>query len=51
MQLENWLWTQKKIRIRGGEPSKLRISTPYFVLHKDGDRFLSSLDEFKKKTP
>ncbi len=50
MELENWLWKEKKIRIRGGEPSKLRISTPYFVLHKDVDRFLSSFDEFKKKT-
>src|ERR1700726_4222887 len=28
--LETWLWKQKKIRIRGGEPSKLRLSTPYY---------------------
>jgi isopenicillin-N epimerase len=49
MALENWLWTEKKIRIRGGEPSKLRISTPYFVLRKDVERFLASFDEFKTK--
>jgi isopenicillin-N epimerase len=49
MALENWLWTEKKIRIRGGEPSKLRISTPYFVLRKDAERFLASFDEFKTK--
>jgi selenocysteine lyase/cysteine desulfurase len=48
MELENWLWTEKKIRIRGGEPSKLRISTPYFVLRKDADRFLAAFDEYRK---
>jgi selenocysteine lyase/cysteine desulfurase len=49
MELENWLWKEKKIRIRGGEPSKLRISMPYFVLRKDADRFLAGFDEFKSK--
>jgi selenocysteine lyase/cysteine desulfurase len=49
MELENWMWKEKKIRIRGGEPSKLRISTPYFVLRKDADRFLSAFDEYKTK--
>ena len=49
MELENWLWKDKKIRIRGGEPSKLRISMPYFVLRKDADRFLAGFDEFKSK--
>src|SRR6266478_5284428 len=49
MELENWLWKEKKIRIRGGEPSKLRISMPYFVLRKDADRFLAAFDEYKKK--
>jgi isopenicillin-N epimerase len=46
---ENWLWKERKIRIRGGAPSKIRISTPYFVLRKDADRFLSSFDEYKTK--
>jgi selenocysteine lyase/cysteine desulfurase len=45
---ENWLWKEKKIRIRGGAPSKIRISTPYFVLHKDVNRFLASFDDYKK---
>jgi hypothetical protein len=40
MQLENWLWTQKKIRIDA-----------VFRTSQDVDRFLSSLDEFKKDTP
>jgi len=47
MPLENWLWKEKKIRIRGGEPSKLRLSTPYFLLPKDVDRFLSAFDEYR----
>ncbi len=51
MPLETWLWKEKKIRIRGGEPSKLRLSTPYFLLRKDVDRFLSSFDEFKSSHP
>src|SRR5262249_61173 len=32
MELERWMWTTKKVRIRGGEPSKLRLSTPYYLL-------------------
>jgi selenocysteine lyase/cysteine desulfurase len=47
MALETWLWKEKKIRIRGGEPSKLRLSTPYFLLRKDIDRFLAAFEEFK----
>ena len=46
--LERWLWQQKKIRIRGGEPSKLRLSTPYYLLPGDMDRFLASFDEYKQ---
>ncbi len=48
MDLENWLWQTKKIRIRGGEPSKLRLSTPYYLLRKDVDRFLAAFDEYRK---
>ena len=46
---ENWMWKEKKIRIRGGAPSKIRISMPYFVLRKDADRFLAAFDEYKTK--
>jgi isopenicillin-N epimerase len=49
MDLENWLWKEKKVRVRGGDPSKLRISMPYFVLRKDADRFLAAFDEYKTK--
>ena len=48
VDLENWLWKQHKIRIRGGEPSKLRLSTPYYVQRGDLDRFLAKFDEYRK---
>jgi isopenicillin-N epimerase len=48
MELENWMWKEKKIRIRGGEPSKLRLSTPYYLSKQDIDRFLDSFDEYRK---
>ena len=48
MDLEKWMWTEKKIRIRGGEPSKLRLSTPYYTLKKDAERFLDCYDEYCK---
>jgi selenocysteine lyase/cysteine desulfurase len=48
MELENWLWHTHKIRIRGGDPHKLRLSTPYYLLKKDVDRFLEKFDEYKK---
>ena len=47
MELEKWLWAKHKVRIRGGEPSKLRLSTPYYLLKKDIDRFLEKFDEFR----
>ena len=46
--LENQMWKEKKIRIRGGAPSKIRLSTPYFVLRKDVDRFLAAYDEYRR---
>jgi selenocysteine lyase/cysteine desulfurase len=48
VELENWLWRTHEIRIRGGEPSKLRLSTPYYLGKKDIDRFLEKFDEYKK---
>ena len=49
MELENWLWKEKKIRIRGGEPNKLRLSTPYYLSKQDVDSFLEGFDEFRKR--
>jgi len=48
MELERWLWSNHKIRIRGGEPSKLRLSTPYYLRRKDVDRFLAAFDTYRK---
>jgi len=48
MELEKWMWTRHRIRIRGGEPSKLRLSTPYYLLPRDIDRFLAAFDEYKR---
>ena len=47
MEIENWMWQNKKIRIRGGAPSKIRLSTPYYLLHKDVDRYLAAYDEYR----
>jgi isopenicillin-N epimerase len=47
--LENWLWKTHKIRIRGGDPHKLRLSTPYYLQKKDVDRFLAKFDEYRKE--
>jgi len=49
MDLENSLWKQHKIRIRGGDPWKLRLSTPYYLSRKDIDRFLEKFDEYKSE--
>jgi len=49
MDLENWLWKTHKIRIRGGDPNKLRFSTPYYLQKKDIDRFLEKFDECKRE--
>jgi len=48
---ELWLWKEKKVRIRGGAPSKIRLSTPYYLLHKDVDRYLSAYDEYRRSHP
>ena len=48
MELETWMMKEKKIRIRGADPNKLRLSTPYYLSKQDIDRFLDAFDEFKK---
>ena len=48
---ELWLWKEKKIRIRGGAPSKIRLSTPYYLLKKDIDRFIEACSEYRDTHP
>jgi isopenicillin-N epimerase len=50
-ELETWMWQTHKIRIRGGEPSRLRLSTPYYLQKKEIDRFLAAFDEYKQLGP
>jgi isopenicillin-N epimerase len=49
LDLETWLWKTHKIRIRGADPHKLRLSTPYYIQKKEIDRFLENFDQYKKE--
>lgn len=49
MELETWLWQKHKVRIRGGQPSRLRLSTPYYLSKADIDRFLDLFDAYRKE--
>ncbi|WP_233423653.1 aminotransferase class V-fold PLP-dependent enzyme [Sphingobium amiense] len=48
MELQDWLWTNHKVRVRGGNPSKLRLATAYFLSKADIDRFLDLFDAFRR---
>ncbi len=48
---ELWMWKEKKIRIRGGLPSKVRLSTPYYLLRTDVDRFIEACKEYRETHP
>jgi selenocysteine lyase/cysteine desulfurase len=47
--LETWMWHKHRIRIRGGDPSKLRLSTPYYLQKTEIDRFLERFDQYKRE--
>jgi len=49
MELETWLWKERKIRLRGADPHKLRLSTAYYISKPEIDRFLDAFDEYRKK--
>jgi selenocysteine lyase/cysteine desulfurase len=49
MELETWMWKMHNIRIRGSQPSKLRLCTPYYLLKNDIDRFLEKFDAYKRE--
>jgi isopenicillin-N epimerase len=46
--LEYWMWKQHQIRIRGGAPHKIRLSTPYYLQKSDIQRFLEKFDSYKQ---
>jgi hypothetical protein len=43
------MWKMHNIRIRGSQPSKLRLCTPYYLLKNDIDRFLEKFDAYKRE--
>lgn len=45
--MELWMWKEKKIRIRGASPAKVRLSTPYYLRKQDVDKFLMAYDEYR----
>ena len=47
--LEYALWKQHKIRIRGGAPHKIRLSTPYYLQKTDIHRFLDAFEGYKRQ--
>ena len=47
--LEKWMWTKHRIRIRGGAPSKIRMAPGYYVQKKEIDTFLARYDEYRKR--
>lgn len=46
--LERDLWKNQKIRVRGGDPYKIRLSTPYWLQKAEIDRFLEQYDAYRK---
>ena len=48
MDIERDLWARHNIRIRGGAPCKIRLSTPYWLQKSEISRFLEKFDEFKR---
>ena len=48
-QVEAPLKPEHPAEVRGAEPHKLRLSTPYYLSKQEIDRFLGAFDEYKKK--
>jgi isopenicillin-N epimerase len=46
-ELQAWLWSTHRIRIRGSDPSALRLSTAYYVQPGEINRFLEKFDEYQ----
>jgi selenocysteine lyase/cysteine desulfurase len=49
-EMERDLWKNHKIRVRGGDPYKIRLSTPYYLQRAEIDRFLERYDDYRKKS-
>src|SRR5260370_17816118 len=49
--LENWMWKEKRIRIRGGVPTKNRLSPPSYFPPKVVDPYLAAAHEYPSPHP
>jgi isopenicillin-N epimerase len=49
MALETWMWKEHKVRIRGTDPSKLRLCMAYYVKPREIHQFLETFDKYKKE--
>jgi isopenicillin-N epimerase len=47
-KLQLWMWQQHRIRLRGTGPARLRLSTPYYLLERDMERFLAAYDQYRR---
>ncbi|MDE1916036.1 MAG: aminotransferase class V-fold PLP-dependent enzyme [Sphingomonadales bacterium] len=47
-ELMDWMWANHRIRVRGGAPGRIRLSTPYYLQKHDIDNFLDKYDAFRK---
>jgi hypothetical protein len=50
MDLERALWAQHRIRIRGGAPHRIRLSTPCWLQKNEMARFLEKFDAFMRSS-
>jgi len=49
MELQKWMYDEHRIRIRGGDPSRLRLSTHIYHSRADLDRFLAALHAYHQQ--
>ena len=48
-KLQQWLYHQHNIRVRGTSPTRLRLSTHVYHSFAELDRFLSLLNDFLRQ--
>jgi selenocysteine lyase/cysteine desulfurase len=49
--LQQWLYREHRIRIRGTSPTRLRLSTHIYHSFADLDRFLAAFSEYGRLQP
>ncbi len=51
MKVQQWLYHEHRIRIRGTSPTRLRLSTHIYHSFAELDRFLNALDSYLRSQP